>query len=799
MIRARDDILVTKHFLPACRRFRPTTRFIAAVVLAVVCTGLAAVDAAEPDPKSVELFERHVRPLLVDNCVECHAAGDLQEGELILDASAGLQAGGSRGPLFVPHKPDESLLLRVLRYEDEDLQMPPSGKLDEAQIKRVAEWVRSGAVVPEYGEGVIRQDPEIDFAAAREFWSFRALAPAPVPALESDNPSRTPIDRFILSDLHQHDLAPNPKASRQTLIRRATFDLLGLPPTPAEIDQFVRDDSPDVYERLIDRLLASPHYGERWGRHWLDVARYTDRTPDWLSPANHAWRYRDWVVDALNRDVPYDRFTTLQLAADLTGDAPPEDLAALGFLGLSPTYWKELRLAPDVIMTVVAEEWDERVDAVSRSFLGLTVSCARCHDHKFDPVTMEDYYALAGVFASTQLIDQPLLPEAEAEAVRTAHKQVKELESQLATIEDKASEKAKAITNEIEEIKRTTPHYNTPWVHSVEEASLYVLPDGTDATRLETRPNEPRDLPIFRRGNPSNPGDVVPRRFLEVLASAESGHFHNGSGRLELAQSILGDARPLAARVIVNRVWRHHFGSGLVGTPSDFGTQGSRPTHPELLDDLASRFIDAGWSLKWLHREIMLSATYRQSSQHRPDASEVDPDNHLLWRMNRRRLEIEPWRDAMLAAAGNLDRRIGGPSVSLADPAHVRRTIYGTVGRQEMDDMLRLYDFPQPDAHSPGREPTTTPLQQLFVLNSDFLRNQSARLVNRIHGELPDSSQEERINACYRLLFGRPANEQEVQLAREFLSPGDSKTADREQWTAYVHTLFGLNEFLFID
>ncbi len=758
---------------------------------------VVADDAAQAAGESAELFERHVRPLLIDHCAECHSAEDLQEGELALDASAGLKEGGSRGPLFVAGKPDESLLLRVLRYEDEDLQMPPSGKLDDAPIARVEEWIRSGAVVPEYGAGTIRKEDEIDFAAAREFWSFQPLDPQPAPIVEGDDWSREPIDRFVFQRLAEEQLTPSPEASRPTLIRRAAFDLIGLPPTPDEIERFVSDESPDAYERLIDRLLASPHYGERWARHWLDVARYTDQTPEWLSSTDRAWLYRDWVARALNEDLPYDRFVTLQLAADMTGDAQPEDLAALGFLGLSPTYWKELKLAPDVIMTVVAEEWDERVDAVSRSFLGLTVSCARCHDHKFDPVSMEDYYALAGVFASTQLTDQPLLPSAEADVVRTARKQVADLEAQLAKIEDKESEAAKTITAQIESIQRETPHYDAPWVHAVEEASLYVLPDGTDATRLETRPNEPRDLPLFRRGNPSNPGEVVPRRFLEVLAASDAHAFKEGSGRLELAESILSDAQPLAARVIVNRVWRHHFGRGIVSTPSNFGTQGSRPTHPELLDDLAARFVAAGWSLKWLHREIMLSAAYRQSSAHRSDAGDIDPDNHLLWRMNRRRLEIEPWRDAMLATAGNLDERLGGPSSSLADAANVRRTLYGTIGRQEMDDMLRLYDFPQPDAHSPGREPTTTPLQQLFVLNSDFLYRQSETLLSRLETDFPDASDEEKINACYRLLFGRPAGQEETQLALKFLAAGGADP--REQWRAYVHSLYGLNEFLFVD
>jgi hypothetical protein len=332
----------------------------------------------------------------------------------------------------------------------------------------------------------------------------------------------------------------------------------------------------------------------------------------------------------------------------------------------------------------------------------------------------------------------------------------------------------------------------------VEEASVHVLPDGPDATKIDTHPGEALDLPVFRRGSPANPGDVVPRRFLQVLAAPDRSPFQRGSGRLELAEAILNDAQPLAARVIVNRVWREHFGQGIVRTPSDFGAQGERPTHPDLLDDLASRFIERGWSLKWLHREIMLSAAYRQSSAHCNEAFAVDPENRLLWRMNRRRLDIEAWRDAMLATAGNFDRSLGGPALDLADAANCRRTVYGKVGRDEMNDMLRLYDFPEPAAHSPGRELTTTPLQQLFVLNSPFVDRQSAALAQRICAGDEDSSEEQRIARCYELLFGRLPSESERSIGMSFLAASpDSAAADC--WTSYVHALMGLSEFLFVD
>ncbi|MBL8852085.1 MAG: DUF1553 domain-containing protein, partial [Planctomycetaceae bacterium] len=587
-------------------------------------------------------------------------------------------------------------------------------------------------------------------------------------------------------------LTPHDEADRRVLIRRATFDLLGLPPTPSEIEEFVADEAPDAYERLIDRLLASPHYGERWGRHWFDLARYTDGTPDWQSPSERGWLYRDWVIDSLNRDLGYDDFVRNQLAADLYEDASPPDLVALGYLGLSPTYWKELRLAPEVIMQIVADEWDERIDAVTRTFLGLAVSCARCHDHKFDPITVQDYYALAGVFASTQVADRPLLSaEAAAPLLKTKHR-INELTAELAKITDKQSEPAKALQAEIDELKQT-PGYDGLWAHAVVEASIYVVPDGPEMTRLETRPGESRDIAIFKRGNPTNLGDIVPRRFLEVLSRSDAPPFTQGSGRRELAESILGDAQPLAARVMVNRVWRHHFGQGIVRTPSDFGIQGEAPTHPELLDWLARRFIEEEWSLKWLHRELMLSAACRQSSANSAAAAAVDPENRLLWRMHPRRLEIEAWRDAMLAVSGQLDSSMGGSAGNLTDPADVRRTVYGKVEREDLNNMLRLYDFPEPAAHSPNRETTTTPLQQLFVLNSPFVMRQSEVLAERIVNST--TNDDERLNALYELLYSRSPDESERTILLRSLS-GD---ADAARWTPLVHVLLGANEFLFVD
>jgi hypothetical protein len=602
--------------------------------------------------------------------------------------------------------------------------------------------------------------------------------------------------------MEKRGLAPSPAADRRTLVRRASFDLTGLPPTPDEVDAFVNDPRPDAYPRLVERLLASPLYGERWGRFWLDLVRYADIREDWSESKAPAYPYRDWVVQAFNDDLPYDQFVQRQLAADLMPDAQPADRAALGFLGLSPTYWKELKLDRDVIKTVVAEEWEERIQAVGGTFLGLTVACARCHDHKFDPISQEDYYALAGVFASVRPADRPMIAEPLAATAQQARERVKALQVRLTQLQEKKPTSADArkqtdeLNAEIEQLKKT-PSYETPSACALEDASLYVLADGPHRTKLEYKPGVAQDVNVQVRGNPANAGPAVPRRFLAVLSSGEPKPFRQGSGRLELARAIVTEGAPLAARVIVNRVWKHHFGAGLVDTPSDFGAQGARPSHPQLLDDLTARFVANGWSLKWLHREIMLSAAYQQASGHDERKRAIDPDNRWVWRMNRRRLEIEAWRDAMLAVSGTLTLERGGPSLDLGDARNRRRTVYGTVKRRELNDMLRLYDFPDPTTHSPGRLPTTTPLQQLFVLNSPFVQQQAASLARRLKAEAPGSI-EERVRRAYLLLYGRAATEGQVRLAVEFLHAKKPAEADA-LWQQYAQVLLGSNEFLFVD
>jgi hypothetical protein len=759
-----------------------------------------------PTPQDVAFFESRIRPLLVKHCYECHSAGaNIIQGGLLLDSRVAALAGGDSGPSIAPGRPEESRLIEAVTYDSAESQMPPDGRISDQEIADLKTWVARGAAFPAGDDMAVAGKPKrtIDIAAGRRFWSFQPLAQAPPPAISDPAQVERRIDAFLLARLEQEGLTPTSRAERRALIRRATFDLTGLPPTPDEVAAFMADGSPDAWPRLIERLLAQPQYGERWGRFWLDLVRYCDVPESWAETGGQAWLYRDWVVRAVNEDVPYDRFVTLQLAADQMDDFQPRDVAALGMLGLSPTYWKELKLAPGVIQTVVAEEWEERINTLGSTLLGLTVACARCHDHKFDPITTRDYYALAGVFASIRQSPLPMLPKEQAQAVGAAHLEVKFQQAEAERFknmvgrEPERAEELKRLADEAlaraEEIKQSTANYDAPLAYAVEDAALLVLPDGPDRTKIDYRVGESQDVAVQVRGNPLHTGDVTPRRFLEVLSADQPDAFRQGSGRIDLARAIFDDGAPLAARVFVNRVWRHHFGQGLVDTPSNFGAQGSPPSHPELLEDLAARFVAAGWSLKWLHRELMLSAAYQRSSIPHELGQAADPDNRLLWRMNRRRLEVEAWRDAMLAVTGQLDLAVGGPAVELNDAANHRRTLYGLVKRRELNDLLRLYDFPDPTGHSPGRENTTTPLQQLFVLNSDFAAQRSAALVERLRTDRPGDAAGQ-VRRAYDLLFGRPAEDEEVAIALEFLG-----AAGDEAWRQYAQVLLGGNEFLFID
>jgi hypothetical protein len=717
------------------------TRHIPGLALLMVVAGSAR--GGEPTPAQIEFFEKKIRPVLVERCYKCHSTSAKKvRGGLLLDSRDAVQKGGDGGPVVVPGNPAESRLLKALRYDE--LKMPPDGKLSDRIIGDFESWIKEGAVDPRSTNsstaGASVPTPRIDFEAAKQFWAFQKPKQHNAAAVRNEKWPNRSIDRFILARLESSGRQPNPPADRRTWIRRVSFDLIGLPPIWEETEAFVHDAAPDAKEKVVQHLLASPHYGERWARVWLDVARYAEDQAhivgnDQSLTYPNAYLYRDWVIRSLNADLPYDRFIALQLAADLIEPTDPANDPALGFLGLGPKYYDRKRLE------VMAEEWEDRVDVVGRGLLGLTVACARCHDHKYDPIPTEDYYGLAGVFASTRMYNRPF------DAKR----------------EKKPDGEAKQPKD-----------------------ALHIVCEG-----------KPADMNVFVRGDVNSKGPVVPRHFLRVLCAGEPATYTQGSGRLGLAQSIASRDNPLTARVIVNRVWGQFFGRPLVGTPSNFGALGERPTHPELLDDLAVRFMDAGWSLKWLQREIVLSAAYGQSSLADDRQTIVDPENRLIGRMNRRRLSVEAWRDAVLAATGRLDAAVGGPSVDPTDALQHRRTVYSRISRLSLNPLLALFDFPDPNIHADRRVETTTPLQKLFVMNNPFMVRHAKALAERLTAASGNShmADEQFIQSAYQILYGRPAEAAEIRLGLEFLQAGDPN-ARRKQ---YAQVLLAANEMLYLD
>ncbi len=935
--------------MPAAVRISPTLVFSLALALSLAAAvsarqapgagdGLVAV---AQDAQAPGFFEERVRPILVANCYDCHT--DDESGGLRVDSLASLLRGGTSGPAIVPGKPDESLILKVVRHTAGFPKMPMLGpKLKDAEIEALAAWIQAGAAWPASAAdptALVASHERPLTAEQRAFWSFQPLARVAPPAVTDANWPRTDIDRFVLARLEQEGLRPVGAADKLTLLRRATLDLTGLPPTPEEVDAFLADDSPDAFAKVVDRLLASPHYGEAWGRKWLDVARYGEDDYRSLDPMGrgyasyaNAFLYRDWVVKAFNDDMPYDRFVTAQLAADLDGDelVRVRNLPALGFLGLGPWYYDN-----GAVEITRADERNDRVDAVSRGLLGLTVACARCHDHKYDPILTKDYYALAGVFLNTEYHEYPRAPKAVVEAWKAEEKKIEKKQELLGEYLSKESrqlaetlvfqaskymqaawrvtgepkaDKARVIDGEKLDYelfdrwlhflgkKPTFYSFLKPWQAMVEKGGTAAeakklaeefqemlvdlvieqraveeendiirakaLP-GTKKKEPANLPNEfktnddfcpgcglelksmaadrmslysdvflrdledeqlpgrpgrpgllsfrgwglerqlggdrraliealradikkmrdaqppkftyahgvrdvdaPANLKVHLRGSPHNLGDEVTRGYLTVL-SPEAGRktFTDGSGRLDLARALVSE--PLAARVIVNRVWKEHFGTGLVDTPSNFGKTGDPPSHPELLDHLAGYFIEHGMSMKALHREIMRSAVYQLAGEGADIAANVekDPGNRLYWRMTRRRMTAEQVRDSVLFVSGRLDATVGGPSKELT-PLYDRRTIYGRVSRYRLDEFLQLFDFPSAIQTAEKRFVTTVPLQRLFFMNSDFMQQHAERLAARVAAEPTD---EDRIRKVYRILFGRAPTDAEIQAGREYL------------------------------
>lgn len=1197
------------------------TGWIALALTILISTARAA--AVEPDTAAIEFFEAKIRPVLVTHCQDCHSSTTKSlKGNLQLDFRDGVMKGGDSGSIVNFEHPENSTLIKALKYDG--LEMPPKGRLAASVVQDFEKWIRLG--VPDPRTKPSTDTPAtFDFQQASKLWSFqppRLTEPRPV---NNQSWPRTELDRFVLSRLEQLGLKPSEPADRRTLIRRAYFDLIGLPPTPEEVQAFVDDPSPDAFKIVVQRLLDSPHYGERWGRHWLDIARYAEDQAHTFKARNYpqGYRYRDWVVNALNQDMPYNRFIAEQIAGDLVGS--PSDLnrlAALGLFALGPVYYQDNGEQAKAL----ADEWDDRIDTLTRGVLGLTVSCSRCHDHKFDPITMADYYALAGIFASSDYQERPIVPQEILDQKSRAESAVKGQQLVIDRfLDEQARQLRPSFTSEIPlylktawmainqkrsnpndnklvsrvakdaqisevllkrwvdylaaptEVQRKRPYLasfyeclktqdsskdlskdeaasleidqaalalrtlvesklplreqlfqefgdNIAFVNEADKATVVpgviplgnlfddpvgvslasaisidkfcaaatekslgvdrvvqgwgkqtqiapdlhfeftqlgsdsgthggVINDGWDATggiqtlgksfpaksgrteqgigmhanalitfdldelrqagllpadqafvfradraglnddtfgsagcsahlavivsrphrkkdvydgiiaacvngqpvktsendrvyyfsgeippylkadgnfakfevavpgearyltlvstgagtgpgensinndhtvfsgaRLELDPlptvtavaeqsaSQPtrseaeqkqaeldarllsemfydqgllalpgseaekrlpqvavqqltqlrgdldglkklsdaiavpmvhslvegtgRDLKIYLQGNPTRQGDVAPRSMPIVFTSGERKSLvSKGSGRAELAAAMTARENPLTARVIVNRVWQGHFGFGLVRTPSNFGHLGERPTHPELLDNLAIRFMDSGWSLKTLHREIMLSATYQQTSTFHQDGNEVDPENRYLWRMNRRRLEIEPLRDAILAVTGELDRKVGGPPMDLGSGGNVRRTLYASVSRHQLNELLRLFDFPDPNITSDRRSVTTVPLQQLFVLNSDFMTRRAKAFAARVNSAFQQDEQF-KIRQAFAWLYGRVPSDDELKISEAFLQTANdarSGTNSLTAWEQLALALLGTNEFSYID
>jgi hypothetical protein len=887
--------------------FRNATALICLSVLAASFTPVAGADDANAGKLTAaerDFFEKKIRPVLVERCYECHSTkADTAEGKLLLDSREALLQGGETGPAVTPDEPKESLLLKALRYES--LEMPPDGQLPDAVIADFEKWIKMGAPDPRVATKTMDDAPTYVAVKPDDLWSLAPLSGAQPPAVKDVNWPRSDIDLFVLARLEAEGLSPVADADPAMLLRRVYFDLVGLPPSPEELDAFLAEPSPQALEEVVDRLLASPQFGERWGRHWLDVARFAEsngKSRDVLMP--HAWRYRDYVIDAINDDVPYDRFITEQIAGDLLESHSPAErdrlLVATGFLAIGSKTLTGATTQVDLI--------DEQIDATSKAVLGLTVSCARCHDHKFDPIPTRDYYSLSGIFLSTETLyggglrggkdtaaktkDLMVLgPDADKMVQRvtehqsqmskltkrqqTLSKKQKSLRGKLpkdwqtrlkelnaeqaddgrddAKRGDADQEQADAdggkgkdkdakpgnksgkkkgepqgkqakqdeliveyasVVNEVKQVKQ-----------QLDELKQVDLPDLEFAVGVRDA-GKPRNSPIHLRGELKNLGEEAPRGFLSCIAIDEAPSISGKqSGRLELAQWLTHPDNPLTPRVAVNRVWLHLMGRGLVGTVDNFGANGEKPTHPELLDYLARRLIDSGWSIKQVIREIVLSRTYQLSSQYDEESYAADPDNLLRWRMSRRRLEAEAIRDAMLAASGKLDRkppevaimaRVGDGEVGrrintrpLNEPFY-HRSVYLPIIRGMVPEVLKTFDFPEPSNVQGQRDTTNVPSQSLFLMNSPLVLEQAEALARRVCAAA--KSDQQRGVLAYKLCFSREPAPAELRRLVDFVDRARSQAAsetndeknkkdggDQAAWTTACHALLASGEFRFLD
>jgi hypothetical protein len=748
-------------------------------------------------------FEKDVAPILAQHCQKCHG-GRKQEAKLDLRTVSTMLRGGESGAVLVRGHAERSYFLEMI----DSGEMPPEGekRLAKEEIALLRRWVQRGAPADE--RIVLPSATDFYRDEHRQHWAFQRPAQGDPPMVQQQKLVRTPIDAFVLQRLEAAGRSFVPRARRATLARRAWFDLTGLPPTPTQLDAFLADDSPKAFDRIVDRLLDSPAYGQRWARHWLDVARYADyydanpKTRTASSELTEAWRYRDWVVDSLNRDLPFDRFIVHQIAGDLLpdpsgGEIYPDGLVATTFL--SNGVWDRGDADKEKI---VSDMVDDQIDTIGKAFLGLALGCARCHDHKFDPVSQEDYYALAGMFYSTHMLkslgakggeyDVKRVPLVGPSVIARRNQQMQQLSSLKKQLADFDKEKPKPPADDPRRLKLMAER---------DKLQAELLPETPLAMAVQEGGTPGglfpgiQDVPIHIRGSYTRLGRIVPRRLPIFFVGDSQPSIAGGSGRRELARWVASKENPLTARVIVNRVWQWHFGEGLVRTPNNFGMRSRPPSHPELLDWLAQRFIADGWSLKKLHRHIMLSATYQQSSQVPREQVEGDPENRLLGRFAPRRLEAEAIRDAMLFVAGQLDSSPGGPA---GDDLNIRRrSLYVQTARWNRSNFATLFDAANPDASTAKRSVSTVAPQSLFLLNNDFTLTQARHLAKRILVEAARDD-DARIDRVYRLLFGRPATKQERAIARTIIAPSDKQTTE-SAWTDLAHVLLCCNEFVYLD
>jgi hypothetical protein len=902
------------------------------------------VRAADGDAAGLEFFEKSIRPLLDAHCYECHSSKE-PNGGLVLATRAGLLKGGDSGAAIVPGAPDESRLIEAVRYKNPNLQMPPDGQLAPAEIAALEKWVAMGAPdsrKPEEENNTVAP-MGMSIEDGRKFWSFQPVSNPPVPDVRERSWVRTPIDAFVLAKLEAAGLHPAPPADKRTLIRRVTFDLIGLPPSPEEIDAFLADDSTDAFTKVVERLLQSPQYGVRWGRHWLDVARYADSNGlDENLAFGNAWRYRDYVVDAFNNDKPFDRFLVEQIAGDLLPEPNQETKTATGFLVLGAKVLAEPdreKLTMDTI--------DEQLDTIGKAFLGMTLGCARCHDHKFDPIQQTDYYALAAIFKSTKTFgdtnfgaikhwnEYSFASESDLEKLKAIDAEIAAKKQAAATFKEQAFAKLRSEARakateyliaaagfdpsmplsrvaEIAEPLALHPrilhhcrlhleynqsdavlgkwhelaskgdaagidaHYRPlfeqaetalaaarekdPNVASLDDprleparAALYDLsgflavpakPDfAFDATTLaeyhrleeEARlvesnaPDAPEfmgvtegtivtTLPIHIRGSHLNLGQPVERQFPAVMRelNEDPGFPDQQSGRLEFAQWMASPQHPLTARVFVNRVWRWHFGTGIVASTENFGPVGDPPSHPELLDWLATHFTSQGWSTKDLHRLIVGSSVYQMAATHphEADSTEVDPENRLLWKFRLQRLEAEQIRDAVLAVSGRLDPALGGKTIPLRNRQFVfdhtsidhtkydspRRAVYLPVVRNNLYTLFEQFDFPDPTMPTGNRNATVVAPQALVMLNSELVMDSADAMADWLVETSMDDA--DRVRLAYARALGRIPTDIETQRAvafvDEFTSASDASTETRRAWSLLCQSLLASNEFIYV-